>query len=230
MSDYRKSDNKKYKAFIFDCDGTVLNTNPAIFNAWRLTVASFNPDVKLADADISVYFGRSVPEACIGFLESCGKPGMDQDTDKIVEMYWKNHTAHPELVEEYPGLKAAITELKRRGAAVMMVTSGRHDIVLKELKYFGMENLFDAVIAQEDSPVLKPNPDPALLACKKAGVDPKDTLFVGDAPSDFACGNRAGNHTCCVPWTVCEKSEFTCDAVPDFYIQSADELVKLCAL
>lgn len=220
--------SKKYKAFIFDCDGTVLNTNPAIFNAWRLTVATFNKEVTLSDGDISKYFGYSVPEACAGLIKEYGKPEQNLNLDEVVNTYWSNHTSHPELMEEYPGLKDAMKQLKARGAKIMMVTSGRHDIVTHELKIFGMIDLFDAIVGEDDSPKLKPNPDPAYLACKLAGVKPEDTLFVGDAPSDFSSGNRAGMDTCCVPWSVCEKEKFVGDGIAKMNISKASELVDMC--
>ncbi len=219
--------NRKYKGFIFDCDGTALNTNGAIFNAWRLTVATFNNKVQLKDGDISKYFGYSVPEACAGFLSEYAEKDNDLSIDEVVNTYWSNHTGHPELMKEYPGLKEAMQYLKSKGAKIMMVTSGRHNIVSNELKFFGMYDLFDAIVGEDDSPVLKPNPEPALLACKLAGVEPENTLFIGDAPSDFSSGNRAGMDTCCVPWSVCEREKFTGDGAPKIYINSADDLKEM---
>ena len=219
---------KKYKAFIFDCDGTALNTNPAILNAWRLTVASFNKDVNLSEADISAYFGYSVPEACEGLVNRFAKDPESMSIDDIVDTYWSNHLGHPELMFEYPGLKDALREMKARGAKIMMVTSGRHNVVKHELEVFGMIDLFDVIIGEEDSPKLKPNPDPAFLACRLAGVEPEDTLFVGDSPSDCSSGHRAGMDVCCVPWTICEKSKFVGDSIPNIVISKASDLVDMC--
>jgi phosphoglycolate phosphatase-like HAD superfamily hydrolase len=53
---------------------------------------------------------------------------------------------------------------------------------------------FDAVVTREDAPP-KPAPDPVLLACRRIGLQPSQTLFVGDFEFDMLAGRRAGTGT-----------------------------------
>lgn len=50
---------------------------------------------------------------------------------------------------------------------------------------------FDAVVTREDAPP-KPAPDPVWLACRRMGLPPSATLFVGDFEFDMLAGRRAG--------------------------------------
>lgn len=50
----------------------------------------------------------------------------------------------------------------------------------------------DAVVGRGSLDAMKPDPEPLLAVCEALGVDPAETLFVGDAESDAECAERAG--------------------------------------
>lgn len=61
-----------------------------------------------------------------------------------------------------------------------------------------IKEYFDVIISNEDCPKLKPNPDPMLLALKRAGVEAKDAVYFGDARNDRDASKAAGIDFICV--------------------------------
>ena len=58
---------------------------------------------------------------------------------------------------------------------------------------------FDCLIGGDTAARPKPAADPALLACERLGLTPRDVLFVGDSTTDVGCARAAGCDVVCVP-------------------------------
>jgi HAD superfamily hydrolase (TIGR01549 family) len=90
------------------------------------------------------------------------------------------------------GVLPFLAWMEARGLRRGLVTRNSRKSVEIVLERLGLR--FDAVVTREDAPP-KPAPDPVLLACRRIGLQPSQTLFVGDFEFDMLAGRRAGTGT-----------------------------------
>ena len=85
------------------------------------------------------------------------------------------------VLTPYPGARETLGELKRRGFPLAVVTDAHKENALARLRKAGLEAFFDYVISFDMTGAKKPAPDAFLLALKKLGTKPEETLLVGDS-------------------------------------------------
>lgn len=107
----------------------------------------------------------------------------------ILDRHEAEAAAQAEPMEGYPAFHAW---LGSRGLKRGLVTRNSRRSVEVVLARLGVA--FEAVITREDAPP-KPAPDPVWLACRRMGVSPTATAFVGDFELDLLAGRRAGVRT-----------------------------------
>ena len=96
-----------------------------------------------------------------------------------------------EQIPCYTGVLELLSELKWRGYRMGVVSSKRRFHVLNELKSKGLDNLFDVIVAQEDTQLHKPHPDPLILAASHLKSPPGICVYIGDQLSDIRAANAA---------------------------------------
>ena len=157
----------KVKAVIFDLDGTI--TEPYFdFDAIR-------EEMGLASDSGPV-------------LESIEKmtPQQRQRAEEILRSH------EQEAVDESTlnaGAKQTLYELRRRAIRIGVLTRNRRNNALAVARKHGLQ--FDAVVGREEGPV-KPDAFGVLHVCRQFGVEPEETLVVGDYLFDMLCARAAG--------------------------------------
>ncbi|PFH04623.1 sugar-phosphatase [Collimonas sp. PA-H2] len=170
----------RYSAFLFDMDGTILNSIAAaerIWGAWAarhgLDVASFLPTIHGARA--------------VDTVARLALPGVDPELEAIG--ITQAEIADVEGIVEVPGAASFLRSLPAAKWAV--VTSAPRDLAARRMKAAGIP-VPAILVTAEDVAAGKPNPDCYLLAASKLGVDAGDCLIFEDAPVGIAAGEAAG--------------------------------------
>ena len=88
-----------------------------------------------------------------------------------------------------PGAKKTLDELHRRGIRIGILTRNKRSNALAIAQRHGLH--FDAVVGREEGPV-KPDTFGVLYLCRQFGVEPQETLVVGDYLFDLLCAKAAG--------------------------------------
>ena len=121
------------------------------------------------------------------------------------------------------GAKETLAELRKEGIGIGLLTRNKRSNALAIAKKHGLK--FDAVVDREDGPV-KPDSFGVLRICEQFGVEPKETLLVGDYLFDLLCAKAAGaiavlltNHN--------RANEFTEHA--DFTIERIEQILEIIA-
>lgn len=170
----------RYSAFLFDMDGTIINSIAAaerIWGAWAvrhgLELASFLP---------TMHGSRAVDT-----ITRLGLPEIDPEAEalKITDAEIND----VEGIVEIPGAVDFLRSLPTTKWAV--VTSAPRDLALRRMKAAGIP-VPAVLVTAEDVAAGKPNPDCYLLAAQKLGVDASDCLIFEDAPVGIAAGEAAG--------------------------------------
>ena len=188
--------SKDYAGYIFDLDGTLIDSMPAHFRAWTagLRGAGFTED-----------FTEDL------FYSLGGVP-----TAKIVEMLNKRHgtTMDPLAVahakeEIYFTMLAEIRliepvvafarEKHAKGFPVSIASGGMRHVVRKMLEVTGLSGMFPIVATPEDVAHGKPSPDLFLFAAARMGVPARECLVFEDAEPGRQAAIAAGMDYVMVP-------------------------------
>lgn len=184
----------RFSTYLFDLDGTLIDTIDLILQSWRHTLRQ--------------HLGHALPDAVL--LEGLGIPLRPQvarfapdprSVDAMVTTYREfNHANHDRLVRRYPGVDGMLAALKSQGAALGVVTSKGRWISARGLAACDLTRYFDVLITADDVEEHKPMPQPVLEAVRRLKADLRTTVFVGDSPHDMAAGRAAGVATGAALW------------------------------
>ena len=76
-----------------------------------------------------------------------------------------------------------------------VVTNKPEQLTEPLMAALGLSQRAACVVSGDTLPVRKPDPAPVLLGCEIAGVDPGETIYIGDADRDIQAGRDAGTAT-----------------------------------
>jgi HAD superfamily hydrolase (TIGR01509 family) len=198
-------------AVIFDCDGTLVDSEPLARRAWELSLAAHGYTLTDADAEASV--GLPFPRVHAYYAERVDLPA--------AEPFWSEFSAElfalidSELAPFDDAIGAA-RELRARGVPVAVASSSPRERLERTLGRAGLLDAFDVVVAGDEVEHGKPAPDMFLLAAERLGVAPRDCIVIEDSPPGVQAGIAAGMRTiavCRVPGT--EASLASADVVVD---------------
>ena len=197
--------SKKYKAILFDYDGTLVDTNQLIVDSWNHMYMKHFGGTLTGD-DVKWTFGMILRDAIDEQMKRMGHSGYD--LDEIVASY-REFQLKPDTTPAPPfeGIPELLAELKKRGVLLGIVTSRLQDTLMKGLAKYGLTDSFGFIVCAETTDIHKPRPEPALICCEGLGVKPEDALMVGDSVFDLQCGNAAGCDSAFVTWSFATSLE-----------------------
>ncbi len=212
----------KFAAYLFDLDGTLIDSIDLIFRAYRHT----------AERHLSV----SPPDSV--WRDGLGTPLREQlravcDDPEVIEAmvatYREYHFAHhQESVKAYPAVVDVVSTLAGRGVRLGVVTSKLRSGAERGLSATGLFEFFHCIVSADEVSRAKPHPEPVLAALERLGVEARDAVFIGDSPHDIAAGREAGVATAGVLWGPFAREELTL-ASADFLLEHPEEILALQA-
>ncbi len=195
----------KYKAILFDLDGTVLDTLRDLNTAANRALREFGyPPMSLDDTRRRIGHGSrrlfelSVPE---------GTP--KEEVDAILEWYLPYYNAHAnDTTAPYPGIPELLRALKATGCPLALV-SNKPDRTAKKLSAIHFPGLLEIAVGENEAGGVrrKPWPDTLLTAAEGLGIAPGDCLYVGDSEVDVLTSARAGMDCASVLWGFRDRDE-----------------------
>lgn len=211
--------SKCFKGFLFDLDGTLVDTTELITRSFRHAY--------------SEVLGELKPDEVL--MANVGQPLMKQmellSGDKAQELYDTyrvfNHARHDEYIRTYPGIDELLAELKSRGAKLAVVTSKSRSTMEMAFRSIPIDHYFDTLIATDDTDNHKPHPQPLLLAMRRLDLTPEECVYIGDSPFDIQAGQAAGMATAAVAWGMFAPVRLK-ELEPDFYFEKPDGILELC--
>lgn len=175
-------------AVVFDCDGTLVDSEPLAWRAWERELAAYG--YTLTREDIHTARGRSYAEIHGHFADRVeGLPD--------AETVWKGFSGRlfELLSSELTPFEDAIgtaRELRARGMAIAIASSSPRARLDATLEAAGLTDLFDITVAGDEVERGKPAPDLFLAAAERLGVRPGDCVAVEDSPPGVASAVAAG--------------------------------------
>ena len=184
-----------FEAVIFDCDGTLVDSMPAHFEAWCDALAIhgaggvFKEDVFLAMG------GRPTRDIVV---ELNDEYDLHLDPEAVAfakrEAFLKR-LGSIVLIEEV----AEFAESLRGKMPLAVASGGSRMVVEKTLHAAGVSHWFDEVVTADDVSEGKPSPEVFLKAASLLGVAPEKCLVLEDAPAGILAAQRAGMQVVPIP-------------------------------
>lgn len=186
----------KYKAVLFDMDGTVLDTLGDLAAAVNHTLREFSmPERSIAEVAAALSNGAAY---LIAHTVPDGTP--KELTDKVLAAYAPYYDAHCDILTgPYDGIVPLMEKLRDRGVKLAVI-SNKQDTAVKPLaeKYF--PGLLEIAVGESAEVRRKPNPDAVLAALRHIGVEREDAIYVGDTEVDLQTARNAGMECASVDW------------------------------
>lgn len=181
------------RAFIFDMDGVIIDSEPLHSRIKLKTLAHYGLDFD--ESGLSLYMGRATKEF---FAFVCKEAGRDDlDTDEMVEL--KHRLYLEELEGGEAGLIDGVTDilehLKERNIPTALASSAGREIIDAVLTRFELKKYFSVVLSGAELARSKPDPAIYLLAAEKLGVLPGECVVLEDATSGVTAA-KAANMYC----------------------------------
>jgi pyrophosphatase PpaX len=208
--------------FLFDLDGTIIDSIELILRSYRHTMALHRCNEPMPPDEMWIA-GLGTP-----LWTQFGQITADkEEIERMVQTYRTyNLTHHDALVKPYEGVVDEIRRIKQAGKRLGVVTSKLRDGALRGIRISGLDDVFDIIVGCDDVTNFKPHPEPVLKAIAELGVPREATVFVGDSRHDMECGRAAGVETAAVLWGPFDRAHLA-DLTPDYWLEKPGDLRQL---
>lgn len=187
-----------FEAVIFDCDGTLVDSMPAHFDAWCDALATFGAGGVFKEDVFFAMGGRPTKDIVVD-LNAEYDLRLDPDAVALAKREaYLTKLAQVEFIDEVADFARSL-----RGTMPMAVASGgSRYVVEKTLKLMNCSDWFDEVVTADDVRNGKPAPDIFLKAAELMGVAPEKCLVLEDAPPGVIAAQAAGMRVITIPMPV----------------------------
>ena len=193
-------------AVLFDFDGVLVDTEWAIYQAWRRTFEAHDHELPLGiyTRCIGSDFATWSPKTHLEDLTGLAFDWHDLDSRRQIEIRADLAGAGP-----MPGVRQLLEKLSARGLPAAVVSSSSHQWVDGWLDRLGLADHFQTTVCRGDAPRIKPAPDLFLAAAERLGVSPGKCLVIEDSHNGLTAAKVAGMRAWVVPNRVTRGLDFS---------------------
>lgn len=188
---------KSYDAYLFDLDGTLVDTAPDLGQALNASLQNAGyPGVTTAQARNWIGHGAkfSLTQA-LAHHDLVLEPAT---VEALLENFLDYYAAHvTEGSTIYPGVIDTLDRLDDEGRKLAVVTNKPVRFVLPLLQAMSLDGYFASVICGDTAAAPKPAPDPIDLCLNQLSVATAGALMVGDSITDVEAAKAAGVDVAC---------------------------------
>jgi beta-phosphoglucomutase family hydrolase len=182
-----------FKAYLFDCDGTIADSMPLHYIAWKRALGEWN--CEFSKELFYAWGGMSVAEIISALnRERDLKMPVQQVSHRKEELYFENLDqlkAVPEVMEHIEASYGRIP--------FAVVSGSTRDSVTRSLNALKILDRFETLVCAGDYQKSKPDPEPFLLAAERLGVAPQDCVVFEDSDMGIQAATAAGMASVKVP-------------------------------
>ena len=206
----------RLQGFIFDIDGTLVDSNDIHAECWREAFQHFGKSLPydLVRHQIGKGGDLLVPDLCTAReMRRFGEQIKDYRGDLFKKKYMKR-------IEPFPGVSRLLRDLHQKGFRLALASSANPDEVKYYTSLLEAESLIEGSTSKDDAQMSKPSPEIFEAALETIGTDPQFTMVVGDTPYDILAAHRIALPVVAVRSggfedELLSKAEFLLDSVED---------------
>ncbi|MGA2890663.1 MAG: HAD family phosphatase [Terracidiphilus sp.] len=182
-----------FRAYLFDCDGTIVDSMPLHYIAWKTALEEWGCAF---DEKLFYSWGGKPTDVIVSTLNQMHGLKMPVETVTVhkEELYFDllpRLKAIPEVIEHIHAQHGRIP--------FAVVSGGRRNSVERSLNILGLLDKFVTIVGADDYTHGKPAPDAFLLAAERLGVAPADCLVFEDTDLGIQAATAAGMISVKVP-------------------------------
>lgn len=186
----------KYKAILFDMDGTVLNTLDDLADATNVALQKNGCPLRTTD-EVRQFVGNGIRK----LIERAVPAGTaDEKMEQVYTDFTAYYSAHcADRTRPYEKIPELLARLRAEGYRTAVV-SNKADGAVQALCRTYFDGLFDAVAGEKPGVRRKPAPDTVYAVLLALGLDASETVYIGDSDVDLETARNAGMQFIGVSW------------------------------
>lgn len=195
----------KYKAVMFDLDGTLLDTLEDIADSMNSVLSHLGFRTHPVEA-YKYFIGDGMEKLIERTLPESERSRANQDRilpllKEQYEQRWRSKT------EPYEGIFDLLRTLSKMGAKTTVFSNKPDEATRMAINHFFTDSPFEVVRGARNDTPRKPNPEGALIIADQMNIAPKDFLYAGDTSTDMQTAEAAGMFAVGVSWGFREEEE-----------------------
>jgi len=188
--------DRPFAGYIFDCDGTLVDSMPLHFRAWTASFVHHGAPWEWTEERF--YASAGVPDReIVATLNDEFDSAIDGDSVHEYKAEW--FVRHLHELTPVEAIAEIVQDVHEKGTPKSVATGSDLVIVDPELEHVGLREFFEIIVTPADVERGKPAPDMFLLAAEKMGVAPEDCLVFEDGQSGIQAAAAAGMTSVFVP-------------------------------
>ncbi|HEY0167461.1 MAG TPA: HAD family hydrolase [Jatrophihabitans sp.] len=171
---------------LFDIDGTLVDTSYLHTVSWWQAFRQAGMDVSMARIHRAIGMGGDhlVHEVTDG--------AADDRTEQLTLGHDALYSAHWPALRLLPGARELVLHCHQAGLVTVLASSANSAELDVLTRVLNLDDVIDAATGSADADSSKPDPDIVQVALDKAGLQPENAVFVGDAVWDVQACAKAG--------------------------------------
>ena len=178
--------NKKYELVIFDLDGTLIDSLPYHFLAFKDLMLEYG--IRIDDKHLKKLIGMSTNDILKDLKKKYKFKERIQDLREERRFHYFKFLGNRNII--FPQVRAALKKL--HSSCQLAIATGSSKIILTHSTDKSFQELFDCIVSINDVRKGKPDPDELFLAARKLHAVPKKCLVVGDSIYDAIAAKSGG--------------------------------------
>lgn len=189
-----------FRAYLFDCDGTIVDSMPLHYIAWTKALGEWNCPF---NEQLFYAWGGKPPVEIIASLNRMN--GLHMPVDAVAQ---RKEDLYYDLLPHLQPVPEVLDHIHaQQGRIPFAVVSGStRESILKSLAAVHLLDRFPIIVGAEDYRNSKPAPDAFLLAAERLGIAPRDCLVFEDTDLGIQAATSAGMASVRVPSPLERKS------------------------
>lgn len=182
-----------FQAYLFDCDGTIADSMPIHYIAWKKALAEWNC---IFEERLFYAWGGTPVAEIISLLNE--RQGLSMPVERVAS---RKEDIYFELLPQLKAVPEVVEHIAaQHGRIPLAVVSGStRDSVTASLAALKLLDKFDALVCAGDYKKSKPDPEAFLLAASKLGVAPETCLVFEDTDMGIQAATAAGMASVKIP-------------------------------
>lgn len=195
----------KFKAVIFDLDGTLLDTLYDLGSSGNTLLKRYNFPVHAIEK-YKEFIGDGAKKLVERMLPEGERnnDAIEKFTLEFKQEYGKNVDLH---TKPFPGIEKLLSELQTRGIKMAILSYKPHLLTIRCVEKLLPISVFEIVKGHIDSEPRKPNPKVALDIAQSLEVTPQETIFLGDMENDVNTARNGKFYPVAVSWGMRSKKQ-----------------------
>jgi HAD hydrolase, family IA, variant 1 len=213
------------KACIFDLDGTLLYTVPALMISMNLTLNQLGFE-GIDEEHVKAFVGNGSDKYVERSLIFAGDKELKY-YERACKLYQENFKTNAlSGIRPYEGIEDLINELNKRDVKACVLSNKPQARVEDNIyAFFGKTDFFKLYGERKGVPI-KPDPTALNMLMGEIGVDANEVLYIGDSDVDVYTARAAGAKAVAVKWGY-RSEEVLKKAKPDHIIESPEEILRI---